>query len=621
MALARRSIGLAAAMVVGVFFPAAQARGDDWTRTPYRLTVAVHVDEHPLHTEAFVSRLHKEIAAAVQRELGSAVEVEVAATHVLLDEVLKHGWEVLDRPQALDEAKVHLLRVSQADGQYLVQGRQVDGWTGIVSPLRTERTADRRQVSRRAAELVLGDFGVVGRVTGVNNKVVSLTLKAAGGPDAAPALHVEPGEVFALAQIQQGRDRKQQAFRVPDAILYVVRPFKDGQYETRLFERYQDSLAPDRNTVEFRAIRLGTVKTSPRVRMVDAQDGKPLKNIGVAFSSNGEFDAAPGGDRCASDEQGWAQSRRVYAHVVFVQPTIAGQVRAAIPVPLVDDRPIEIRLTGTREAEEFAQFQYRYLQWEKKVVALRSQVDKEVKEITALDRSDKEKQAAEKAASLAGRLSDDVGARSKELDAVKKTAQGAGPAAENLIARGERHLAALTQQLKNLQEYVQFVENPTAAQKLIKQARLLEETGEAVQAMEIYRKAADIKDDRFAADASRRLKVLEEAWRIKSVEHRKARDWMNNLWGPMDWEKLEKGLSVAEEALVQFEKAGDFLSARRLAKFNTQHLEKLSEVFGTLSPQTSAADDAKAKQIARTAEGIARLNHKIVDFLAKAEKN
>ena len=66
----------------------------------------------------------------------------------------------LDTHSSLHPAKRHFVDVAYAGGQYVVQARQLDGSTGLASPvLRQDRTADRAFVARLVTRCIDQDFG------------------------------------------------------------------------------------------------------------------------------------------------------------------------------------------------------------------------------------------------------------------------------------------------------------------------------------------------------------------------------------------------------------------------------------------------------------------------------
>ncbi len=591
------------------------ARGQpdpDWLKKPYQLTLVLHVQPHPLMTPAFIDQMDQEMRNALQREFGKACNVEVIRKHPLLEEVLLQGWAALDKPQALDDKKLHFVRLAVREGQYEIEARQLDGATTLAGPLRKARTEDRLTVGRLAALTVAQDFGVVGELGEVKESIVELRLKAAGLGESA-ALKVQPGEVFALTQIVQGRDGKPRAVRVPDALLYVT-TVQDGQCTTRLFERFQNSLAKDASTIGFRAVKLGTREGPVRLRVLDAKTREPVVGAGVTFGRSG-FETAPAADAGATDHQGRLQSKRSYPNVVFVQVAIGGRPRAQTPIPLVDDQLVEVLLSGTEEAEQFVVFEHRYRQWMRKAGELTLGLDEDIRKVTDLDRANQPKAAVDKARLVESKLRQELPGLQKSLEEVKKFAKGAGRQADSYVGEAERYLAALQNQADSLNEFIQIGENPTPAQKFVKQARLLEEAAEAEQAIETYRQALQA-----GAPVEARLKKLEEAWRIKDERHRRAREFVEQTWNRLKAEDLEARLPEADRALTDCIAAQDFLTARRLAKLNVAHLDVLTNALSRLDPAASADHRDQAQAIARIAEGLGNLNKRIAEFLEKSAK-
>ena len=93
---------------------------------------------------------------------------------------------------------------------------------------------------------------------------------------------------------------------------------------------------------------------------MDAKTSEPVRGCGVAVSPLG-FEQMK--DLGATDAQGRVRSPESFRHVAFVRLSWQGRPRAQVPIPLVDDQPVEFRLTMSEELEIFAQFEYRYRQW------------------------------------------------------------------------------------------------------------------------------------------------------------------------------------------------------------------------------------------------------------------
>src|SRR5438045_2130970 len=115
---------------------------------PYDFRVIVRIAPHRLLTPAFRRQLQADLQDSLQAALGTLAQVRVLDAAALP----AGAWldpASLGAPSPLNPAKRHFVDVSYAGGQYVVLARQLDGSTGLASPvLRHDRTADRAFVAR-----------------------------------------------------------------------------------------------------------------------------------------------------------------------------------------------------------------------------------------------------------------------------------------------------------------------------------------------------------------------------------------------------------------------------------------------------------------------------------------
>jgi len=108
--------------------------------------------------EQFRDDLRADLAGILKDALGPMADVAV----VDLKKVPANDWQPLWRDAEakglaglevvpdLNGVKTHFLRVDFGECQYELQARQRDGLTGMLSPLRRNRTPDRALVTRLA---------------------------------------------------------------------------------------------------------------------------------------------------------------------------------------------------------------------------------------------------------------------------------------------------------------------------------------------------------------------------------------------------------------------------------------------------------------------------------------
>src|SRR5262249_26203869 len=152
--------------------------------------------------------------------LGDMAKVSILTEHPLLKEIQAKGLEgaLGTAGGTLSNHKTHFVGIGFASGRYEVEARQLDGWTGLASPvLRRDETTDREFVARTAALLIARDFGVAGTLPPQQGSgEVRVTLKA--GKLGPIDRWVQKGDVFAIVQVSEGSEGMR-AERVPFALL------------------------------------------------------------------------------------------------------------------------------------------------------------------------------------------------------------------------------------------------------------------------------------------------------------------------------------------------------------------------------------------------------------------
>jgi hypothetical protein len=540
-----------------------------------------------------------------------------------MEEVLRKDWSVLDRGHAIQDRKWHLVLVSWHEGQYEVQARQVDGSTGLVSPLRRGRTSDRLWVSRLAGLLVAQDFGIVGTLgTKTADQRDRLYLKAAG-LGAGPAVKVQPGDVFALAELR-GRDGQRQGVRLPYT-LFVVESVEDGECRGRIHPPARALQAGDARLVTIRALKLTTrpERLPLRLRVLDARTGEPLQACEVTASAR-DFDSLQllgntDAEGRFSGHRGAAGAS--FAHVVFVRVARDGIPLLAAAIPLVDDRPEEFRLQRVAEADDLARFLYRYRPWLRSLNDTLVQARQGLQRLEELPENKREQalaaasELAEKLQSESKRFRDELGQH--KLEAQRQNIKAAGSAlaiADQLLAdlqALETHLAEVVRRKRNAAPL-------TPAEKLAEAARLKEVTGDIEEALRLYEQSLKQHDQPAVRSRWQRLR---EAWKIRSPAQQQARTFIYGTWARLaqqevpDLPEVRTRLREAGAALKDCAAAGDHLAARKLFDLNQTLADRLGRLQEQLANDTDPQRTALLKEISLELD---QLNRDVFALLNRA---
>jgi tetratricopeptide (TPR) repeat protein len=608
--------------VVGILMISAaqaQTRKDDrkeWLESPYQLTVQLHVQEHPLMTPVFVKSIERELSDTLQSDLGQMCQVTVTMhKSQTMEDILAKGWGELDKGHPINDKKTHYVRVLYLDGgQYEIQSRQVDGYTGYVSPLRKARTSDRLWVARKAALMIAQDFGVVGQVVDTVKEVYRVKLKGANlaEPD---SVRVQAGDVLAITQMRSFSGGKITSDRVQDALLYVTGVDKDGA-TTRLFNRWE--LRPkDRATIGYRVIKLGTCWAPLKLRIVDRKTREPIPGIPVSVRPGG-LESIREIDLGATDPQGRVTSKEmIFRNVAFVQITASGR-KSGIPLPLLHDDYVDFALSGTQEDDRRVEFEVYNRQWQSRVNEVFLFIQAEEARIRDLILKGKEAEALQVARDLLARMNEDLLAVREGLNKVKDAASRAGPETEAQIKKAPAYIDALAKRIAHHDEQIKDWENPSPASLKIKEGQTHVEAADYERAIAAFREA--LQRDPSRTRIKTLLEDMEKVWNIKAPDLAKARQFIFEAWPTLEPADMDKYLGELEDALKAIEKHGDNLTAHKLFKANFDHRAKLNASRDALNPDTNEDDRDKAATIDRLVEAINKYNARALEVMERGAK-
>lgn len=592
--------------------PAVPASNDDpWLKSRYQLRLVFAFEKHPALTNEFMDHVRNAVLSAVTLDLGGICDVEVLTEHPYLADVTVKGLGELDKKQAiLDDAKTHFIRVSYDNGQYEIQVRQMDGATGITSPMRKLSTPDRIWVSRAIGLSIARDFGIVGMVTNVIDETVDVKLRGNGQND-PESVRVQPGDVFAISRIQ-GKPPKAQGSKMPNALLVVTSALNGNGCTTRFYGERNSKLQPKKET--YRIIKLGTLTGPLNLQVVDAASRNPL--IAGVKTSQGSF----GGTRVeelSTNNQGRVRGQQLYKNMVLIELTLAGQTMR-MPLAIVDDQPIIIALAGTKALEDQEAFNYRLkVLWKRMLnesaIALRA----EIGAIHELNKKSEGEAVARAEQALKKFQEDDAVALQRELNSIKEELAGTVPNGAAAIAAAQKaldeHVKAATEYLK---EFIGERTNPTPAQKLKRNGRMAEQAADYAEAIKNYKES--LQADGNQPELKARVDKLEKAMQSKGPKHDQAKKFVTEVWGTLQADDLQKRMKEATDAVRELKTAGDFPTALRMVVLNTEHMVKLSSLYNALKGVDDDEAEAKRKVLQDAFNGIEKLNDDIEAFVRTA---
>jgi hypothetical protein len=598
--------------LVGFLSPSlAHAASEADADKPYKVQLVLRFSDHRMLTKAFRAKVERELHDDLQAALGEMGQVEVVYEHPKLNEINEKGLGVLDNWRDLDGVKTHFVLIDFKDGQYEIQARQHDGYTGLASHLRSpERTDNRQLVSRAAILLLERDFGAVGLVEPVDAESVRVTFKASA-LDGSLERWVKKGDILGLVQL---RDRSAPIVLV-HKLLHVREVPKEGKCVCSLLQGNAKPL--DQGTIL--CIKLPTGRAPLRAQFVNDATRTPETSLPIYVRRHNFKEAEA--EQGTTDDKGFFSTNSVtgvYDNVAFVSCVVSSSLGARFPVPIYEEGVIVCRLPFSQNPQ--TQLQADRERWETGMhetdllqLALFQelrQADPEKREAT-LDQAKKGLEALESDLRQHERKRDDLIKRRMDPKA------------------GQTQLASLRDKRDKLKD---FISNQEAAIRdandparkaildLINRAKLLEADAEFGKAIEVYDEMlAKIKDaginDAKLDDYVKHVKKLKADWAEKSQEHKDARAFIYEKWPNLETEDLKRGVPKAREALQACRKVGDKLSLQKLAKVALDHDGKLKQKRSELNPDLSTDDTKKAQEIEAVLDDLAKLLQEVNEAL------
>jgi hypothetical protein len=644
----KRSLLLFAALLGFAAVPA-RAALDPEVGKPYHLRVALHVADHRLLRGIFKDQVQRELQDSLQAALGPLATVEVVTEQSRKDtkdkglllalDKLKEARErglqqTLDAWKDVSEVKTHFVLIDFVDGQYEIQLRQHDGLTGQASPtVRRERLDDRQFVARRVGQLIGEDFGPVGTVTDRGDektKIVKVALK--GSALGAPLGNwVSPGEVFALVQISQSGGALR-AYRVPWALLQVKEEPKDGVCTCQLFHRHPRPLDGGSGVVGYRCLKLSTLTKQPlRLQLVSANARKPVPEASKQIHVQ-KFGFDPEPNNWVSgitSREGFLSTetdkdKGYYDHVAFVLVLVGEEVKANIPVALVDDRPVVIPVALASEASNLLtdrkNFWTHQITEDLLVVAdllkeLKDTVGKAEQRAAALEKVKATLKSLEEDAKRFEEARTRLEADAKESKVELNLADGNGGLQKMKTAEG-----ILRQYADKLEKLVAQQDSPEAKELKAKltQAQLAEEDADYDRALALYNDVikAGAADEELKAD----VKKLQAAWQPRDEEHRQAREYIYTKWPAIDPVQMLPELPKLRKAFEKCQEVGDNLTPRKILTAALNHINTLQDRAKALRPEENEDDRNTARTIDEVKQQLTELLKAVDNFVNKGRK-
>ncbi len=653
-----RSLSLLALLALAA--PLAAAPLDPEAEKPYQWRIVVRFDPHPMLPESLRARVLDEVRTAVVPPLGELGRVEIGELPTTFDDksdpllrrFAEKGWPALEAIEfrKLTGVKTHLLRVRFDRGLYHLESRQHDGSTGLVSPVvRQSETDTSAKVGRLAGLMVARDFGPVGTVEKIPNEANAVKVRFRGAALGGLERYVQPGDVFAVAVIQEQSVRaappkdwktkvvveepKVQLGQPREfTLLQAEGPLINGECRCRVLTKFANPLPQVRGVIGFRCLRLDTVESPVQVKVVDAASGTPLPAsslVKVRANDSGFNALAPARDAFELRD-GLFRSTRPLRNVacVVVNQGTAKEVQYPIPV-LGRDHQYVLRFETNDEDAAKARFERECEDLRGRVAQARLTHSELVKALTRLIVKGENRDALDRAsAGLANMIAVDQ-ELTAELGRLREQPAAKDPRFADLLASAEANLQALRtgktgieERVGQLKDVIAKADDPVKfekefrAKELAARIKSLVETGEIPEALDLYDQLFEVTQQQEHKDQKAKLAA---EWEPRDDEHRKAREYVTTIWrAPKDLVEFQSNLDPLREAVAVLIKNEDRFGLRNVLSSMEPAYAKLKEILDVLDPN-SETDRPMVKSVQTVKDALRKLEDEAREALKKIE--
>jgi hypothetical protein len=594
---------------------------------PYQLVVALRFADDPLFTRLYRNALARQVQDQLGNYFGPLAQVSVTDEHPVLQRLGSGRLEALaleakDFAELKLQEKIFLTGISHRDGAYHCQWRQIDGDTQQVGPLHAKSTPDRQWLPKAICTAVRDDFAPVAvinpvrPVAGVDTRQVDLEFR--GGVHAQRlATWLKEGAVFQPFWVLQQRDGTLVRMPIPDTVLRITAG--DAPGKATVISKWKNPWRQTPRLVGFQAIKLNTQSGRLRLRLVDADTGRPALRCEVYASTSGFGTTGDEHRLPFPDRDGWVTAARPLAHLAYVRISQGG-APIEFPLPItseVCELVCKVPLDKQSAAKSQWQRELRFLVQD--VLALQAAINEQIRQSNQMH-DDKRYEEALKVVqssvqSVAGH----------KQTALETKAELERRATELKIPK-DAQLAWLDEQLgdigqreeslrKNAGDLDTLIRTNKAQARADVQVNLGNEAlrqGNIEDTIARYEFALIEQPDQ--PKLAQTLAELKEKWRIKSPEHESARKFVYDEWPQAEVTGLGTLLPEARRAFETMQGVGDDLGAGRLIVENDKHLGVLNDLLDQLAAGGTDEDKQEAEKYKGILQQLAEFQQQVVAF-------
>jgi tetratricopeptide (TPR) repeat protein len=332
------------------------------------------------------------------------------------------------------------------------------------------------------------------------------------------------------------------------------------------------------------------------------------------------FDQLTDGSLLELDPEGYVTTPPL-AGLAYVQIWQAGQVAFEFPVPILDEwTEVERRIPVDAQGREKAEFQ-RLLDYQTRDLRLlHENLNAAMRHLNSLNEAKRYEEARDACAALLREFRSSGRAVSSRLTELEKLATSLGLQDQprlRQVSDDAKKLQGRVSDLANLHESLQRTIEKAEAQA---RADVLIELGK--QALDAYE--IDDAIDKFKLalieqpdqpELKQQLEALEETWRVKSSQHRAARELVFEAWAHAELTELEEMLPKVRQAAQTLLRYKDHLSLGRLLHANTEHIVAISELIDELANRGTTEDQQEGGKWADVSETLDNFNQELTGYI------
>ena len=607
----------------------AAAQLDAHARDPYQITVVLDFADHAALTPLLADAVERQAGDQLRRLFGDLAQVSVVRRHPLIDRLAHDDLAGLALSRSDFHSKelfsdasdtVFLFRIDYHDGFYRVGWRQINREVEQIGPLGMRTTPDRAWLGKAVCLAVRDDFAPTALLTPTTDAhKVELVFRGSQARGWQLLEHwLTPGTVLQPYWVVLEGDGELARVPVPYTVLRIEG--QTGSYWAKVETNLPQPWRRGPRIVGFQAVRLPTCAGRLNLRLVDQDSGAPVQAATVYASDRG-FEAIDDADLLGSpDPRGQVAAARTFNRVAYIRIRQGAGTAIDFPLPITaDECELVCRLPVDRAATKKGDFERELGYLVDDVRALEALLAEQIRQINQTNADKRYEEAERISKGLLSSLDKQLVGLKRDIGIINQEAKGLGQDKNARLSWLTQHLADVERQQAgletlsaNLARTIQKNDAQGRANVLIELGNQSLRAGDIDDTLDKYTLALGEQPDQ--PQLSQRIAQLKKQWEVKSPEHAASRRFIYQKWPGVELPSLDAGLTEAEQAFDQLEKAEDRLAALKLLKVNEKQLAALEQLVDQLAGKSGEQDQAEHEKYVALLERLAKLQQRVATF-------